>query len=316
MSAHGLGSRAIIGEFYNQLEVANGMSWLNQIAWTNDQSDQASEEYKWLGMTPAMREWIGGRNPKAFRENGLVIANKKFEATLIVTLDEIRRDKTNQVMLRVGELADRVVTHDASLVSTLLANAATGVGYDGQFFFDTDHTEGENTTNQSNKITYDISDNGTGGTPTAPTARTMQGAILAGVAAILGFKDDQNEPMNEMARSFLVMSSPALMSYVLAAVNNPVLDSGATNTITNLPDFRISAAINPRLSYTDAIAVFRTDGRAKPFILQHEVPLEVSAQAEGSDEEFKNDRHLYGVKKVGNAGYGMWQHACHVTMAA
>jgi len=74
MSAQGLGSRAILGNFYERLAIETGQGWLSRVAMTVD-SDQASETHKWLGMVPALREWIGGRNPKGLRENGLTIEN-------------------------------------------------------------------------------------------------------------------------------------------------------------------------------------------------------------------------------------------------
>jgi phage major head subunit gpT-like protein len=315
MGASTLSSRSIIGDFYNILDAASGQNWTNLLSMRFD-SNQASETYAWLGNVPAMREWVGGRQAKAFRENNYAIANKKFEATIEILVDELRRDKTGQVQIRLGELADRVIAHDAALLSDFILNGASRVCYDGQFYYDTDHTEGENSTNQSNSITFDISDNGSGGTPTAPTSTTAQLAIMNAVGQILGFRDDRNEPMNENARSFLVMASPSLFSPVMAAVGNPVLDSGRTNTITQMDGYTIQAVLNPRLTWTDKIAVFRTDGRAKPLIIQTEVPLEVGVQGEGSTEEFENDRWLVGAKKVGNAGYGFWQHSCLVTMQA
>jgi phage major head subunit gpT-like protein len=315
MSAQGLGSRAIIGAFYQRLEVATGASWISRLAMRFG-SDQASETYKWLGSAPALREFVAGRQAKGFKENGITIANKKFEATLAVLLDEIRRDKTGQVMIRVAEMADRAVTHDASLLSTLIANGATGLCYDGQYFFDTDHSEGNSGT-QSNSIGFDISDGGGGGVTTAPTARTMQDAILKAVSTILGFKDDQGEPMNELAKEFIVMTGPSLMGPSLAACSMPTIDAGQANVLVGSKDFKIDPVVNPRLSaWTDKFAVFRADGQAKPLILQTEEELSVSALAEGSDEEFKNDQHLYGVKKIGNAGYGYWQHGALCTFAS
>jgi phage major head subunit gpT-like protein len=61
--------------------------------------------------------------------------------------------------------------------------------------------------------------------------------------------------------------------------------------------------------------MFRPDGRAKPFILQEELPVQVSAIAEGSEEEFKNNQHLYGVKAIRNVGFGLWQHAMMATLS-
>ncbi len=120
MSAQGLSSRAIIGEFYARLEQNDGAAWMGRIS-NLFQSNQESETYKWLGMAPAMREWVGGRQAKGFRENGITIANKRYEATLEVLLDEMRRDKTGQVMVRVAELAQRnqvvYFTHHRHLVA-------------------------------------------------------------------------------------------------------------------------------------------------------------------------------------------------------
>ena len=130
MSAASLSSRAIIGEFYNTLEQNTGALWVPGTSMLVT-SDQESETYKWLGMAPAMREWVGGRVAKGFRDNGITIVNKTFEATLEVLLDEIRRDKTGQVMVRVRELAGRTNAHWAKLLSTLIIAGEAAVCYDG-----------------------------------------------------------------------------------------------------------------------------------------------------------------------------------------
>lgn len=308
MSASGLSSRAIIGEFYNRLEQNTGALWVPGVS-AMFESNQESETYKWLGMAPAMREWVGGRNAKGFRENGVTIANKTFEATLEVLVDEMRRDKTGQIMTRVREMADRVNAHWAKLLSTLIINAESAACYDGQYFFDTDHSEGDSGT-QSNDISNDIT------TTTAPTASEMETGILKATQSILGFLDDQGEPMNEDAKSFLVMVPVPYMAAAAAALKNPVIVDGSgarTNTIVNLGGFNYELAVNPRLTWTTKFAVFRTDGQTKPFIRQEEEGLQVDAIAEGSELEFKENKHHYGVKAVRNVGYGYWQHGCLVT---
>jgi phage major head subunit gpT-like protein len=308
MSASGLSSRAIIGEFYNRLEQNTGALWVPQVS-ALFESNQESETYKWLGMAPAMREWVGGRLAKGFRENGITIANKTFEATLEVLVDEMRRDKTGQVMTRVRELADRVNAHWAKLLSALIIGGEAAACYDGQYFFDTDHSEGDSGT-QDNDISNNIT------TTTAPTASEMESSILLATQAILGFKDDQGEPMNEDARSFLVMVPVPYMAAATAALKNPVIVDGSgarTNTIASMGGFEYQLAVNPRLSWTTKFAVFRADGQTKPFIRQEEQGLQVDAIAEGSELEFKENKHHYGVKSVRNVGYGYWQHACLVT---
>ncbi len=308
MAATGLSSRAIIGRFYRALEQDLGASWVSPISMLF-QSDQESETYKWLGMAPAMREWVGGRQAKGFRENGITIANKKFEATLEVPVDWLRRDKTGQIEIRINELAQRAQAHWASLLTSLIIAGETTACYDGQLFFDTDHSEGDSGS-QSNDIGVNIS------TTTAPTAAEFETAVLKAVETLIGLKDDQGEPMNEAARQFLVMVPTPFMSAAAAALNNPIITTGSTsftNTLVNLGGFGFQLAINPRLTWTEKFAVFRSDGGVAPFIRQEEEGLKISAIAENSEEAFKHDRHLYGIKAMRNVGYGYWQKACLVT---
>lgn len=311
MGASTLSSRAIIGEFYATLDQDLGGSW---IAGTSNlfQSNQESETYKWLGMAPAMREWIGGRHAKGFRENGITIVNKNFEATLEVLVDEIRRDKTGQVMVRVRELAQRTNAHWAKLLSELIIAGESTACYDGQYFFDTDHSEGDSGS-QSNDITNDIT------TTTAPTAGEMESSILKAIEAIMGFKDDQGEPLNESARAFTVMVPVPYMSSAAAAIGSEIIVDASTSrtnrilTMGSLGGFQVSLAVNPRLTWTTKLAVFRTDAETRALIRQEEEGVTVSAIAEGSELEFREKRHHYGVKAIRNVGYGYWQRACLVT---
>lgn len=315
MGASGLSSRAIIGEFYKTLNQDDGAAWVGAIAMLFT-SDQDSETYKWLGQSPAMREWVGGRNAKGFRENGLTITNKHYETTLEVLVKELRRDKTGQIMVRIQEMAKRTNSHWASLLSTLLLNGPSTVCYDGKYFFDTDHSEGDSGT-QSNDISVDISTlpAANAGTVTAPSVEEMQLTIAQAIQTIVGFKDDQGEPMNEDATSFLVMVPVALMNVALQAVATPAQVDASQTALTALKSgFNITVAANARLTWTDSFAVIRTDGSVKPFIRQQETDVQLKAKAEGSEFEFDNDAHQYGVDAWRNVGYGYWQHACYVTM--
>lgn len=311
MSAQGLSSRAIIGEFYARLEQDEGASWVGRVS-NLFQSNQESETYKWLGMAPVMREWVGGRQAKGFRENGITIANKRFEATLEVLVDEMRRDKTGQVMVRVAELAQRTNAHWAKLLSTLVINGESTACYDGQYFFDTDHSEGDSGT-QSNDISVNIT------TTTAPTAGEMETAILSATSQMLGFKDDQGEPMNEEARNFLIMVPVPFMSAAAAAMRSDIIVDGSTsrsNVIRaagSIGGFTYELAVNPRLTWTEKFAIFRTDAPTAGLIRQEEEGVQVDAIAEGSELEFKERKHHYGVTASRNVGYGYWQRACLVT---
>lgn len=310
-----LGSRAIIGRFYRMLEETEVASWIGGVAMPID-SNQESEEYKWLGMSPALREWAGGRQAKGFRDNGLVVKNKVFESTLKVSVDDMRRDKTGQIMTRVDELAGRAALHPTKLISSLINDGESGVCYDGQNFFDTDHAEGSSGA-QSNDIVFDISDAGSGGTPTVPTPLTIQRAVMAGVAQMMAFKDDQGEPMNETASQFICMVPPPFMGATTTALSSRMLANTEDNPLAGgAGGFSVRPIINPRLTWTTKLAIFRVDGRVKPFIWQEEEGVRMQAIAEGSELEFQMREHHYGVTRICNAAYGYWQHACLVTLQA
>ena len=311
MGVKNLTSRAVIGEFYKTLEQDEGTSWVPAVS-NIFNSNQDSEQYAWLGQSPAMREWVGGRHAKGFTENGLTIVNKHYEATVEFLLKEMRRDKSGQVMARIRDLARRTNAHWNSLLSTLIINGPSTTCYDGQYFFDTDHSEGDSGT-QSNDISVDISalPAGVHGVITAPSIEEMQLTVLKGIQAILGFKDDQGEPMNEMAQNFVVMVPVSLWQLASSAFVRPVTD---INQIVPA-NMNISVVANARLSsWTEAFAIFRTDSEVSAFIRQQETGVELKAKAEGSEYEFDNDAHQYGVDTWRNVGYGYWQNACLVTM--
>lgn len=312
MTGQVLGSRAIIGEYYRMLEQDPGVPFVNAIANMFD-SDQASETYKWLGQVPTMRLWKGGRQAKGLRDNGFTVWNDEYESTLEVEVKHLRRDKTGQIRARLGEHVQRAQTHWASLLSTLILNGASGVCYDGQYFFDTDHSEGDSGT-QSNSISVDISGLPVtvhGAAVTAPSAEEIAQAVYKGITQITSFVDDQGEPMNETASSFLVMVPFSLLT---AAQSGLTLPRG-TAAAEMISDKSITVVGNARLNaWTDKFAVFRTDSAVKPLIRQEEVGIKVGAKAEGSEYEFDNNAHQYGFSASRGASYGMWQGACLVTM--
>lgn len=308
--------RQIIGEFYKTLAMDLGAGWIGAVS-NYFTSDQASEEYAWLGMVPQLREWIGGRNAKGLRETSMTIKNVHYESTLDFLVRDLRRDKTGQAMTRIREMARRTNSHWASLLSTLILSGPSATCYDGQYFFDTDHSEGDSGT-QSNDISIDISElpAANAGSVTAPSVEEMQLCIAQGIQTILGFLDDQGEPLNELASSFLVMVPMSLYNAALQAVATPIqIDASQTALTAIKQEFSIKAVPNARLGdWTDEFSIFRTDGDVKALIRQEETSVQLKVKGEGSEYEFDNDAHQYGVDTWRNVGFGMWQSGCLVTM--
>lgn len=301
-----LGSRAIIGRIFLALESAELPAWTSSISMLIN-SDQESETYRWLTQIPALREWVGGRNAARLETFEQIVRNKRYEATLEVSREELRRDKTDQIQLRINELATRASQHWAKLLTDTIVGGATTTCYDGQFFFDTDHSEGDSGT-QSNKLTY----NGAA----TPTAADLEGSIFEMLEAMHGFKDHAGEPMNEGLSEMTIMVPVARFGAANRALNDGVITDGSgtrTNTLVNLGGYNFQLVVNPRLTDPAVIYGFRSDSVIKPYIAQTELQPSIEALAEGSDFAFNNDAHQYGISKSCAAGQAIWQHAVMTT---
>ncbi len=311
-----LDDRNIRKEFFKAYSVAEAGLWANALGFRSG-SDREEETYRWLGGSPIMREWIGGRMEKGIRDEAYTLRNIKYEATIPAFVDEMRRDKTGQLMFRIQELAARTATHWEKLLSTLITAGGARACYDGQYFFDTDHVSGDSGT-QLNLLAaaqvgaLDV------GTATAPTTAEMVAAIIGVITYMFKYKDDRGEPLNQNAKKFVVMvpigGATNFLGAVLDALISQNLSSGQSNALLGT-GWAIDVIPNPRMTDTAVFYVFRVDGPMKPFIMQEETGVQTASLTSGSDEEFKNDRHLFGVKASRAAGYGFWHYAAHATLS-
>lgn len=317
MRIQGLSSRAIMGMFYARLEQEVGRFWWPRVA-MQTRSDQEAETYKWLGMAPPLREWKNGRLVQGLRENGFTISNKTWESTLGLNVDDMRRDKTGQIAVRIGDQVQRALAHPLKLIMALIAAGHNTLCYDGDYFFDTDHSEGSSG-NQKNLLTNSEVSQLDVTTAAAPTPYEMANAIFGVINYMTTILDDQGEPMNELASEFIVVCPPGLTPAAQQAVTKDIVGAASGHAMPNPllgGNLKVAVFGTPRLAtWTTDFVVLRADAAAKPFIFQEELPLQVSAQAEGSPVEFDDNEHRYGLKWICNAGYGLWQYAAKATLS-
>jgi phage major head subunit gpT-like protein len=294
MGASSITVKGIRGEFFAQLERSLAGHWVSYLSFPVE-SNQGSQDHVWIqAATAMMREWLGGRQAAGFWEDGTTIVNRKFEGTLEVLVDELRRDKTGQILLRTRGLAASSTTLWAQLITALVDQGETGIGYAGEVFFSSAHARNvSDATAQSNLLELNVTN------PTDPTGPELVDAIGRSLTAILGFRDYEGEPINLDARHFDVMVPMTMVSALRLGLVAPLCGGGYTVRI--IP--------NPWLTWTDRIAVFRADGTAKPFIRQQEF-ISLAAVGAGSELEFNEEVHHYGVSTSRNGGYGLWEHAC------
>ena len=207
----GLLTKGLRSEFFDRFE--NTTKHFQDLA-TRIPSTSDSETYRWLGTVPKMREWGSGRLAKGLRTESYSVENLKYEATVEVDRDEIADDQTGQIRVRIGELAQRAATHKDYLISQLLINGATSGynSYDGVTFFGSTHESGQSG-QQDNDLAYDASD------ADNATTEEFKAALKQAIGTMLGFKDDQGEPVALTANGLVCVVPPTMLYAALEAVN-------------------------------------------------------------------------------------------------
>ena len=311
MGLYVLDDKNIKRRFFAKLDNAEAGSWASLIG-TPISSNRAVENYKWLGASPMMREWIGGRLLKRPRVESYDVPNLPFEASFGIPIEDLDRDDTGMINARIDDLAVRTAQHWEKLQSDLINVSESTVCYDGQFFIDTDHVSGDSGTQTNDFTTTEVpSSNVT--TTTAMTGTEAANVIMEMISRMLGFKDDQGEPINQNAKQFVAMASPGHAMGLWTALSAQFLTNGVTNPLL-ASGFQVMPVINPRLTLTTKVFVFRADGTIKPFINQSEQEVQVKTVGRDSEYAFDNRQIKVGVEARRNVGYGLWEHASMVVL--
>lgn len=292
----GLLTKGLRSEFFSQYDAA---STYYQDLSTRIQSTSDSETYKWLGSVPRMREWGTGRLARGLGTESYSVENLKYESTLEVDRDEISDDKTGQIRVRIGEMAVRAASHKDYLLAQLLINGGTTGfnSYDGLTFFSDAHVSGASGA-QDNKLLAPAS------APTSPSLDEFKSALTAAIGQMLAFKDDQGDPMSLSATGLVCVVPTVMYLRALEAVSASVT-SGTSNVLQGAA--RVIAC--PWLTAASQWYLLKTDGVIRPFIFQDREPVEFTALAEESDEGFRREKFLYGVRGRYRIAYGYWQYA-------
>lgn len=325
-SATGLTERAIKGDFYQALNAGMTGGWWNKLFMHNSLSDQDAEEYRFLGMVPAPREWKGELAKKTLQTFRISIPNKTWEVSLRFRSEDFARDKTGQIAQRASELGMSFQRHISSLLVDRITNgtgSTDGLAYDGQYFFDSDHSSGSSGT-QLNLLTSTQVASLDPVAAAAPTQTEAATAVLNCIAYAQGILDDQGQPINEDASEWAVMCPVHYGGTFQAALYNATT-IGASGAITSnmLASARDAndGALKLRLITTPRITgnifyLFRLDGTTKPFIFQSVESPSIKVLGIGSEYETENNEVLIRAKAIYNIGYGQWEHAFKCTFLA
>ena len=292
----GLLTKGLRSEFFNRLE--STPVHFTELA-TRIPSTSDSETYRWLGTVPKMREWGTGRLAKGLRTESYSVENLKYESTIEVDRDEIADDQTGQIRVRVGELAQRTATHKDFLIGQLLNNGGTAgfESYDGVTFFNDSHVSGSSGA-QDNLLTTNATD------PNETTTTEFKTALKNAIGAMMDFKDDQGDPMSISASGLICVVPTSMFLTALEAISATVVD----NT-SNILSGAAKIVSFPWLTDQSKWYLLKADGVVRPFIFQDREPVEFTALTEDSDEGFRREKFLYGVRARYRLAYGYWQFA-------
>lgn len=241
-------------------------------------SDEGTETYPWLGGLPDPSEWTDERKRRKLAEYNWTIPNKEYELTVAIkraTLDDEKYGQLNNMAARLGR---KFPSWFNKQIFTLLNEADSTVGYDGQSLVDTDHSEGSSGT-QSNKGTTALSET----------------SYAAARAAMMGFKDDQGEIVGKVATLLVV---PPALEVTARTIVAATTSNGGTNVLSGTAE----VLVNPFA--TDANDWFLIDASEgdKPFILQERIALEV-----GFDKLWSRSEVEYGAYWRGAFGVADWR---------
>jgi hypothetical protein len=312
--------------FFQSLGTTFDGSWAAGLGGAPIMSSTEIERYKDLGSVPQLAVWEGEPKFQELPVYGGALRNIEFMTGLRIQKADLRRDKVGRIQQRIGQLGERASRHWETLLTNLIIASETDgskvIGsdadlttqaYDGQAFFDTDHSfvGSKYTTSQSNDLPASTYSSLNVGTAAAPTVAEASAFITDLLAHFWTFRDDQGEPTNGDARNFMIMvGTAALFTPITSALGLQTLAAGvnsqAYGAIATL-GLNVKVILNPRLSAnTTKVYVFNTDGGGdKPFILQEETPLAIG---EDAGTVFTKDVKV-GVWGTRTAGFGNWQRA-------
>ncbi len=259
-------------------------------------SEASEETYQWLGSTPRIKEWIDTKTLDQLRGSDFLIKNKDWEGTLAIKRKDFEDDKLGLHTPRIQELGVEARVHPDELLSAARVAGSSSLCYDGQFFYDTDHAEGDSGS-QANVFA------GAG-----VTAANIRADYFAALAKFRTFKDDRGRPrIRRMGPLALKATIPAQLEAVFDELNNPA--PGST-----VPKTRIDYVVDPYLTDPNDYYYDYVGAPIRPFILQmRKAPVPVELTDMQAEIVFNQGLWVFGVEARYNLGYGLWQYSIKIT---
>ncbi|WP_113673489.1 Mu-like prophage major head subunit gpT family protein [Vallitalea guaymasensis] len=248
-------------------------------------SSTKTEEYKWLGKIPRMREWIGSRVIQNLGAHDYAIKNKSYELTISVDRDDIDDDTLGIYNPLMKEMGVSVASHPDDLVFGILKDGFTGKCYDKKTFFSDKHTVGKKTC--SNMSTYKLTNE------TYGDARATMMSLL----------DEKEKPLK--IKPNLLVVPPQLEAVGRRILLAEKEANGSDNIYYKSAELLVVPDLADKPTAWYLLDVSRP---IRPLIFQQRKKPQFVSKTKETDENVFNDKeYIYGADSRDNAGYGLWQ---------
>jgi phage major head subunit gpT-like protein len=259
-------------------------SMYNKIA-TVVPSSTKSEEYKWLGKIPRLREWIGERIAQNLSAYSYEIKNKDWESTVEVDRNDIEDDTIGLYNPLIQSLGQAAATHPDELIFSLLPSGFTALCYDGQYFFDTDHQDSDGPI---------CSNRGT-----AALSLKSYGDARAQMMSLL---DEKGNPLGVVPN--LLVVPPQLEGMARKILMAETIDA-TTNTYKGSAELLVVPWL---ANHPTKWFLMDVSKPVKPLIYQQRRKADfVAKDSPNDDNVFFKKTFVYGTDCRDNAGFGLWQ---------
>ena len=263
-----------------------------------------------LVTSPGMKEFLGERVFQELRSMNYSVKNKTWEQSVGLDMEVVDDDRHGLYVPTAQRMSQKAARNPDKLMVNLVVAGESQLCYDGQFFYDTDHSEGDSGV-QSNKLTFNAVDTA------AVTVAEFTAAFHQSFKQLFSFKTDQGdtwidpEAVGFEENNLLILVPMSLWEIADKAMTIVRESGGGDHHVLRrarvVPVIRMGTAFGGSDVKFDLI--YNGD-MIRPFVFQDRKAL--IAQAKGANDIEDKFIKLMTYARY-NVGYGLWQFAVRTT---
>lgn len=243
-----------------------------------------------------MKKWVGPKTIEQLGMGSFTVVNDDFEVTVEIDRNDIDDDMLGLVSVQAQEAGNAAKVWPDQLIVPLMSRGFTTLGHDGQYFFDTDHVQGDGAGNMvsvSNKGTKALS---------VDSLAAAKASFGAARTQMRRFRDLDGNKLG--IRPSLLVVPPALEDVATALMTVDRLEDGKVNIYKGAA----TVVVVDDLETDTEWYLLDTTKPLGAFIFQlRKAPVMVSQTDLTSDRVFMTKKFLFGAEARGAGAYGMWQ---------